>query len=364
MCFALVFVFREGHGVSLSGNTKNPPGLVPVSPALGEPALAGVWTGWSPEVSSTLTILWSCISWKEIADHSITSTNGFQDPTDRTWVRIPLIFAGRCPDPVPCSLGSPTRAQPKGGWHLPGPARRSGAADPRTRRRAAGGAQRGCRAERGSQSPQRAGRGGAGAGAGAEAEAARPPGPWPPPACPPGQWERRLLAGRAVAALPQQRRSETEPSPRRRSGRAMEGLEGERQRRGRGNRRAAGGRPGPGGSFVLRPGRARAVAAVGAGPGRRLARSRSPRGRQWWRRRGWGGRAPPEGQRAGAGGGGRSGLPALCLPPLRSAAAPPAPPCGGRAPSPLAGALRAGLGWVRRSVRASLPGARGCFSFS
>ncbi|XP_031983930.1 zinc finger C2HC domain-containing protein 1A isoform X2 [Corvus moneduloides] len=36
-----------------------------------------------------------------------------------------------------------------------------------------------------------------------------------------------MLAGREVAALPQQRRSETEPSPSRRSGRAMEGLEGE-----------------------------------------------------------------------------------------------------------------------------------------
>lgn len=88
---------------------------------------------------------------------------------------------------------------------------------------------------------------GAGAGAGAErgarcragagAEAALPPAR----GCgrrPPGQWERRLLVGREVAALPRQRRSETQPSPSRRSGRAMEGLEGERQRRGRGSRRA------------------------------------------------------------------------------------------------------------------------------
>ncbi|XP_062370665.1 zinc finger C2HC domain-containing protein 1A [Cinclus cinclus] len=62
--------------------------------------------------------------------------------------------------------------------------------------------------------------------------AGRGPGPEPAAArgCgrrPPGQWERRLLAGRAVAALPRQRRSETEPSPNRRSGRAMEGPEGE-----------------------------------------------------------------------------------------------------------------------------------------
>ncbi|KAJ7407308.1 hypothetical protein BTVI_63555 [Pitangus sulphuratus] len=29
------------HGVSLSGDIKNPPGYIPVSPALGDPALAG-----------------------------------------------------------------------------------------------------------------------------------------------------------------------------------------------------------------------------------------------------------------------------------------------------------------------------------
>ncbi|XP_057881881.1 zinc finger C2HC domain-containing protein 1A [Melospiza georgiana] len=155
---------------------------------------------------------------------------------------------GRCPDRVPCSLGSPTGRSlragdiSQGGGHLPGPARRSGAGDSRTGRRAVGGVQRGCGAERGSRSPQRAG--GVQRGCGAERGSrspqgpgrcrcrgrgrGRPPaGPWPPPACPPGQWERRLLAGRAVAALPQQRLSETEPSPSRRSGRAMEGMEGE-----------------------------------------------------------------------------------------------------------------------------------------
>lgn len=33
------------HGVSLSEDIQTPPGRVPVSPALGVPALPGSWTG-------------------------------------------------------------------------------------------------------------------------------------------------------------------------------------------------------------------------------------------------------------------------------------------------------------------------------
>lgn len=358
MCFALVFVFREGHGVSLSGNTKNPPGLVPVSPALGDPALAGVWTGWSPEVSSTLTILWSCISWKEIADHSITSTNGLQDPTDRTWVRIPLIFAGRCPDPVPCSLGSPTRAQPKGGWHLPGPARQSGAGDPRTGRRAAGGAQRGCRAERGSQSPQRAGRcrgTGRGRPPARRGRGRRPParpangsgGCWRA-----GRWRRCHSSGGR------------KPSPARDGGRGAPWRGWKVS--GSGGAGAAGGQP--------------AGARGRAGP---LCYDRGVLGR--WRRweRGPGAALPVRGApAAGSGGGGGAeagerrrrgsgqGREAAAGPGSPRFVSRRSAPQRPRRPLPAAAALRArspgpcGLGWVRRSVRASLPGARGCFSFS
>lgn len=39
--------------LSGSGDIQNPPGHLPVSPALGDPALAGAWMRWSPEMPSS-----------------------------------------------------------------------------------------------------------------------------------------------------------------------------------------------------------------------------------------------------------------------------------------------------------------------
>lgn len=50
---ALEQAAQGDHGVSLSEDIQNPPELIPVSPALGDPALPGSWTGWFPEVPST-----------------------------------------------------------------------------------------------------------------------------------------------------------------------------------------------------------------------------------------------------------------------------------------------------------------------
>ena len=47
--------------ISFSGDIQNPSGCGPVQPGLYDPALAGVWTTWSPEVPSKLchsVILW------------------------------------------------------------------------------------------------------------------------------------------------------------------------------------------------------------------------------------------------------------------------------------------------------------------
>lgn len=71
MCFALAFMFREGRGISLSGDIQNPPGLVPVLPAPGDPALKGVWAARSPEVPSSpndsviLCFMHKRCSWKD-----------------------------------------------------------------------------------------------------------------------------------------------------------------------------------------------------------------------------------------------------------------------------------------------------------
>ena len=43
-------VAQGGCGVSFSGDIQNPPGWGPVQPAVGDLALAGGWTRWSPEV--------------------------------------------------------------------------------------------------------------------------------------------------------------------------------------------------------------------------------------------------------------------------------------------------------------------------
>lgn len=51
---ALEQAAKGGHGVSLPGNVPNPPGHVPGSPALGDPALDYVIS------FQTLTILWFC----------------------------------------------------------------------------------------------------------------------------------------------------------------------------------------------------------------------------------------------------------------------------------------------------------------
>lgn len=49
---ALAQAVQGGCGVSLSGDIQNPPGLVPVSPAPGDTACPGGWTGCFPEVPS------------------------------------------------------------------------------------------------------------------------------------------------------------------------------------------------------------------------------------------------------------------------------------------------------------------------
>lgn len=45
---------QRDYGLSLSGDVQNPPGDIPVWPALGDFALAGGWTGGSREVSSNI----------------------------------------------------------------------------------------------------------------------------------------------------------------------------------------------------------------------------------------------------------------------------------------------------------------------
>ena len=47
---ALAQAAQGGCGVSFSGDTQDPPGHGPVQPALGDPALAGGWTGWPSKV--------------------------------------------------------------------------------------------------------------------------------------------------------------------------------------------------------------------------------------------------------------------------------------------------------------------------
>lgn len=49
---ALAQAAQGGCGVSLSGDIQNSPGLVPVSPAPGDTACQGGWTGCFPEVPS------------------------------------------------------------------------------------------------------------------------------------------------------------------------------------------------------------------------------------------------------------------------------------------------------------------------
>ncbi|KAM4906250.1 LOW QUALITY PROTEIN: zinc finger C2HC domain-containing protein 1A [Sylvia borin] len=206
MRVALVFMSREGRGVSLSGDTPNPPGRVPVSPALGDPALAGhnsnVWAS-GPARSHESEHAWLL--------------QGDAQP--------------RCPAP----LGRPSQGRSLSGGDRAG-ARRGGAglAIP------ARGGRRGA-ALRGAE-------GGRAAVPGPEAALAPArPGPWRPR----GQWERPLLAGREVAALPQQRRRK--PSPARAGGRGAPWRGWKVS--GSGGTGAAGGRPGRGGSFVLRLGR-------------------------------------------------------------------------------------------------------------
>ena len=58
---ALEQAARGGCGVSFSGDIQHPPGQGPLQPALGDPALAGDWTGWPIEVPSNpyhSVILW------------------------------------------------------------------------------------------------------------------------------------------------------------------------------------------------------------------------------------------------------------------------------------------------------------------
>jgi len=62
---ALAQVAQRGCGVSFSGDTQDLPGQSPVQPALGDPALAGGWTGWPTEVPANpdhAVILWVCKS--------------------------------------------------------------------------------------------------------------------------------------------------------------------------------------------------------------------------------------------------------------------------------------------------------------
>ena len=70
---ALAQAAQGGCGVSFSGDIQDPPGQGPVQPALGDPALAGGWTGWPTEVPSNPdhpVILWFCdsVSWWILLD--------------------------------------------------------------------------------------------------------------------------------------------------------------------------------------------------------------------------------------------------------------------------------------------------------
>ena len=59
---ALEQAAQGGCGVSFSGDVQTLPGQGPVQPAVGDPALAGGWAGWSPEVPSNpdhSVILWN-----------------------------------------------------------------------------------------------------------------------------------------------------------------------------------------------------------------------------------------------------------------------------------------------------------------
>jgi len=60
---ALAHAAQRGCGVSFSGDIQDLPGRGAVQPALGDPAWAGGWTGWPPEVPSNpghAGILWFC----------------------------------------------------------------------------------------------------------------------------------------------------------------------------------------------------------------------------------------------------------------------------------------------------------------
>ena len=60
---ALEQAAQGGCGVSFSGDVQDPPGQGPVQPTVGDPASAGVWTGWPTEVPSNpyhAVMLWFC----------------------------------------------------------------------------------------------------------------------------------------------------------------------------------------------------------------------------------------------------------------------------------------------------------------
>ena len=61
---ALAQAAQGGCGVSFSGDIPDLPGQGPVQPALGDPASAGGWAGWSTEVPSNpdhAVILWHAV---------------------------------------------------------------------------------------------------------------------------------------------------------------------------------------------------------------------------------------------------------------------------------------------------------------
>ena len=63
---ALEEAAQGGCGFFFSGDIQNPPGRGPVQPAVGDPASAGGWTRWSPEVPSNpyhsvILCVWGCL---------------------------------------------------------------------------------------------------------------------------------------------------------------------------------------------------------------------------------------------------------------------------------------------------------------